>query len=252
MVRVAEANRRLVMLDRAKSEFVNVASHELRTPIAAIVGFLGVLRMSHPTLPDGLEEPISAIERSSERLASIVVRLTEALDVEPDRLELSRTSTDARELVLGVVDELRAAAASKRRLAVVAQAAPLPGPVMLDGEKVRVAFSNLLRNAIRFTPDQGRVDVRLSSAGGVLVIEVADSGIGVAPAERERIFDRFATGHDPLTHHSGTFEFGSRGLGLGLYLARTIARAHGGDVTLTSSYGHGSTFRMTLPLQAAV
>ncbi|MFN7972188.1 MAG: GAF domain-containing sensor histidine kinase [Acidobacteriota bacterium] len=244
--RVAEANRSLVALDRAKSEFTAVASHELRTPISAISGYVELLMRDPSRIPPEILKPLKGIERATARLTTLVDHVSAAMTVHVEGIVLDRRPTDPLEVARGVVDDL-AGASRARNLSLSMHGADLP-PARIDPEKMKVALANLVRNAIRFTPDGGAIDLAVKRDGRfALVYEVRDSGIGIPPAEATRIFERFVTGADPLTHHSGTLEFGSRGLGLGLYLARAIARAHGGEIALETAVGRGSTFRISLP-----
>jgi two-component system sensor histidine kinase BaeS len=163
----------------------------------------------------------------------------------PERIEIGP-------LVRDMVGHLEAALGA-RRLALEARLDPGAGVLRADPAWLRRALWNLLTNAARFTPDGGRVSIESRAAADTIVVEVSDTGIGIAATDLEDIFEPFssATG-DPLLHGSGLLGFGARGLGLGLALARRIAEAHGGSVEATSAVGIGSRFALRLPRAGVV
>jgi signal transduction histidine kinase len=119
--------------------------------------------------------------------------------------------------------------------------------VLVDRERLAQALTNIVANAFRFTPDGGEVAVSATARADALEIAVRDTGIGIAPAEFDRVFERIYEGGNVYHHSSGTTEFGSSGLGLGLPIAKGIVEAHGGRICLESVPGQGSVFTITLP-----
>ena len=124
----------------------------------------------------------------------------------------------------------------------VTAAANAPGEVQQDGGKLRQVLANLISNAIKFTPDGGRVTVSGAAENGTLTLCVADTGVGIAPAEQTSIFDKFRQASNPLTREQG-------GTGLGLSIVRELCKLLGGDVTLHSDLGRGTSFTVTVPAQ---
>jgi signal transduction histidine kinase len=234
---LAYQNQQLVEIDRLKDEFVSSISHELRTPLTSIAGYVELL----------LEEETDAekrghlaiVERNSERLLSLVTDLLFAARLQYGRLELERTSVDLQTLVEQCVDSARprARAASVR---LELETAPVPA---IAGEPAKLAqvLDNLVSNAIKFTPGDGRVDVRLGMNGDMARIEVSDTGIGIPEVERERLFDRFFRAQSALERQI-------QGTGLGLYISKAIVDAHGGRIGVESTPGQGTTFVVELPV----
>jgi hypothetical protein len=142
--------------------------------------------------------------------------------------------------------------AKGRSVEVILDTARRVGTAIVDGPRMTEAVANLVRNGIRFTPDGGSVEVSAFREGGMLVIEVADSGIGISEDQARGLFDPAVMIRDSKHHHSSdTLEFNSEGLGLGLSIARGIVEFHGGTIEVKSSLGRGSRFRIRIPIGAA-
>lgn len=239
---------------RAKSEFISVASHELRTPISVIRGWQELLSEGAAgPLTDEQRRALAAIGEGTVTLARIADNATRMAQLEGERIVLAPAEHDVSELLhaatRAALDE-----ATGRKVGVVVTTDRSVPRVIVDGARLTEAVANLVRNGIRFTPDGGRVDVRAAwePEAGVLTIEVEDTGIGI-PADRQaKIFDRGSTIRDSLHHHSSnTLEFGSAGLGLGLAIARGIVEAHGGTIAVDGAPGQGSRFVLRLEPEVA-
>jgi two-component system sensor histidine kinase BaeS len=235
---------------RLKHDFISVASHELRTPISVIQGFQelllgGVLGDQNPQQVRALE----AIGRSIGTLRRIADDATRMAHIESDRLALTRQDHALDELVRQAVQSAQSAGEG-RQVEMRTEIAPSIGMVFVDGGRLVEAIQNLLTNAIRFTPDGGRVRVGAHVEEGTLVIAIEDSGVGIHPDRLPHVFDRSFMVRNALHHHSSSrLEFNSAGLGLGLSIARGIVEAHGGAITVKSERGQGSTFTMRIPLE---
>jgi len=208
-------------------DFVRDASHELRTPITIARGHAELIRggaTGGQTLADAeiVLDELSRLERVAERLLLL------ATVEHPNFLHPSLIDVDA----LVVETERRWRASADRDWRVDAGAR---GLVPADGERVSYALDALIENAVKFTTDGGTIAIRAWHAGDAAVIEIRDDGPGIAPEQRERVFERFARGH------------GRRGTGLGLPIAKAIAEAHGGSITLGDAPGPGTCLRLTLP-----
>lgn len=237
---------------RLKSEFISVASHELRTPITIIKGFQEM--MEHGVLGPVSAQQLKALEAmgvSIGTLARIAEDATRMAQIEGERLSLDIDEHEIADVVSGAA-EVAMAAAPQRQVRVVKTIERGLGSMLVDSERLGVALANLISNGIRFTPDGGRVDVRARLEGAELVLEVADTGVGI-PEDRQRtVFDCSLRVGDSLNHHSSSsLEFNSVGLGLGLSIARGIVHAHGGTIRLDSQVGEGSTFVIRIPAERA-
>ena len=234
---------------RIKSEFINVASHELRTPISVIKGF-SELFSTGGLGPVNREQikALGAIDTSLHALTRIAEDATKMAQIQGERLVLTIEEHDvAVVLRRGVADAL--ADARRRRVRVAIDVKPELPPIRMDGMRIEQAIGQLVRNAIRFTPDDGRIDISARLEARALVIRVRDTGIGIPEEKRRDLFERSFMVRDSLHHHSSsTLEFKSSGLGLGLAIVRGILEAHGGTIAVDSEVDQGTTFTIRLPL----
>ena len=222
----------------AKSDFLASMSHELRTPLSAILGFSDLMR-SEPAVNGSVSVPLEWIEhmhRGGEHLVSLINDLLDLAKVEAGRLELRLESLDVGALAAEVVNGVRPIAERKQvNLSIVAPSTSL----VADRGRVRQILYNLLSNAIKYTPDHGTVDVRICAAESTVEIEVGDTGVGIAAADLETVFEEF--------RQVGDHEIRQQGTGLGLALTRRLVEAHGGTIRVESVVGLGSRFTVSLP-----
>ncbi len=233
---------------RVKSEFIAVASHELRTPVSVIGGFQQLLRDGSlgPVTP-GQSQALEAIGRSCAMLGRLAEDATRMAQFEEARDALSLADADLASVLEAAVRGAKEAAPG-RAVELSWRLEPGLDRVWADPTRLEQAVSQLVRNGIRFTPDGGRVDVRAGRADGAVRIDVQDTGVGLSEERQQRLFERGGAVRDSLNHHSSlTLEFNSAGLGLGLALARGVAEAHGGRLQVHSVEGQGSTFTIVLP-----
>jgi signal transduction histidine kinase len=242
---LAQQNERLLEADRLKDEFVALISHDLRTPLTSIVGYteLALDEESEPPLDEERKSYLQVVARSSERLLRLVDDLLFVARLQAGKgLQLERTELDLCAVAVQAVAEAQPRAATKGlTLSCIAD-----GPVVVEADKGRLfqLLENLISNAIKFTPPEGRVDVRVEGMEDGGVLEVSDTGIGVSPRDAERLFDRFFRASSAVSAQIP-------GTGLGLFIARAIAEAHGGHISAMSDVGQGTTFRIELPAHAA-
>ena len=233
---------------RLKTEFITIASHELRTPISVIKGFAELF--SQGALGETTarqREALEAIDRSLKHLTRIAEDATRVAQIESERLSLSIADHGVDTIVRQAVG-IAAGDAPNRNLSIASLVDPDLGTFQADGQRLVQAVANLVRNAIRFTPDGGRIEVRAYRQSSDVVIEVHDSGIGIEESRLKKLFTRSATARNSLHHHSSsTLEFNSAGIGLGLVLARGIIEAHGGKLEVVSELDKGSTFTIRIP-----
>lgn len=233
---------------RQKSEFIAIASHELRTPISVIKGFVELFTSGTlGTTSDEQRQALSAIERSVHHLTQIAENATRVAQLDGERLVLNFENHSVEQITQ---DAIGAAAldAPNRNLTLSSVVEPDLPPVRVDGPRMVQAIANLVRNGIRFTPDGGTVEVRAERDVDALVVIVRDTGVGIPPERLRRVWDRSFTSPDSMHHHSSTkLEFKSAGLGLGLTMVKGIIEAHGGIVEAKSTEGEGSTFTIRVP-----
>ncbi|MFN2462780.1 MAG: ATP-binding protein [Candidatus Dormibacteria bacterium] len=226
-------------LEQAKSEFLKLASHELRGPLGVLRGYLSML--TEGTLDnETMQEVAPLLSAKLTQMNDLVNQMLEAARLDDSRLELERADFDFAAEATGAVDDLRALLGGQHRLIV-----DLPDePLLVHGDRVRLrtVASNLVDNAIKYSPDGGDITVVVRRDGDDAVMEVTDQGIGIDPVDMPRLFQRFGRLVTPDNSHiSGT--------GLGLYLSRRLVRMHGGDIGVRSVPHGGSTFTVRVPVQ---
>lgn len=215
-------------------ELVSVFVHELRTPIAAVQGLAATLARSLDDLDrETALRMAEALERSARHLGELVRSFKDARALEPGGLVLRSEPTSLAELVRETVEEVRPVLA-ERPVALALDEGPRP---TVDPVRIRQVLTNLLANATRYTPPGSPVEVTLRRVGETVELAVRDHGPGIPPEEAERLFEQ----HARLSHDG----FGS---GLGLYVARQLARAHGGDLVAEQPQGDGALLILRLPL----
>ena len=236
---LAAQNERLRELDRLKDEFISLVSHELRTPLTSIRGYLELLR-EDGKLDDDQLRYIGIVDRNSERLLHLVSDLLFLAQVDAGKLNFELRPVDLEALVADCVEASLPMAATKE-IELTASTQELP--VQLQGDPARLAqvLDNLVSNALKFTPSGGRVQVSLEAVDGVAIVEVSDTGLGLAEDEQDQLFERFF-------RSSRASENAIPGTGLGLAIAKTIVERHGGRIRLESAVDIGTTVRVELPL----
>jgi signal transduction histidine kinase len=239
------ANKQLEQLDKAKSEFLSIASHQLYTPLTAIKGYLSMVQeKDFGEIPEKILPVIDILRQSSDRLIDLIRNLLDVSRIESGRLELSMESIDFVQMTRNLVTELTPNAQHKNLLlAFGVPSKPVPH-VVGDAQRLRQVLLNIVDNAIKYTP-AGRVDVRIVQEGDTLVFSVTDTGQGIAPEEIGQLFTKF-------TRVGGSDRFHTEGSGLGLYVARQIVHEHRGDVWAESAGREkGSTFFVRLPIEGS-
>jgi PAS domain S-box-containing protein len=226
-------------VERLKSEFVSTISHELRTPLAAIYGAALTLRRDEPALEPQREGLLDVIAVESDRLARIVNDILWASRLESGTLHVAVEHCDAAQLAQTVVGAARTHLPARIKLDLDV-ADDLPA-LAADPDKVRQVLTNLVDNAVKYSPDGGAVLVRVAASLSRVSFAVSDEGLGIPASEQSRIFDKFYRLDPELTRGIG-------GTGLGLYITRELARRMGGDVAVESMEGVGSTFTVELPV----
>jgi PAS domain S-box-containing protein len=225
---------------RMKDEFLATLSHELRTPLNAVLGWANALRVGRPQ-PAELAEGLQAIERNARTQAQMIDDLLDMSGIISGKVRLDVQRLDLPAIVAASIDTVRASAAAKGvRLQVVID--PLNASISGDPARLQQVFWNLLNNAIKFTPKEGRVQVLLERVNSQVEVRVIDTGEGISPEFLPYIFDRFQQADASTTRRY-------RGLGLGLAIVKQLVELHGGTVRAESAgLGKGATFIVSLPL----
>jgi two-component system phosphate regulon sensor histidine kinase PhoR len=230
-------------LEQLKADFIATVSHELRTPLAAVHGAAMTLQREDVVVGDEVSRQLlGLISEQSERLAEMVDDILLASRVDSPELELAIEHVDVAELAAEAIAALRTQAGERLTLELVAP--PSLPPVAADRDKLRQVLTNLLANAVKYSPAGGRIEVDMTAEDARADIAVRDEGLGIAAADQSLIFEKFYRADANMTR-------GVSGSGLGLYISRELVHRMGGTISVESQPGRGSTFVVTLPLAAA-
>jgi len=232
-------------LEELKGEFIATVSHELRTPLAAIYGSAQTLLREDIELDEsGQKRLLDVIAQESERLSRIADDILFANKLDSGQFVLGEKRIDLLALAREVVDQMRACFASRDDISIDLEVPATIDSLVGDSDKLRQVLINLIDNAVKYSPDGGRIDVAVEARDGGVRISIRDEGIGIAPLEQRRIFGKFYRVDPALTRGVG-------GTGLGLYICRELVRRMEGRLSVRSEEGKGSTFIVELPVQAA-
>ena len=245
---VAKANERLSTLARAKSDFVTVATHQLRTPLAGIRWSLDMLMKKN--FGEVNEEQLSVLGKglvNTERMIRLVNDILNLDKIDNDQLKFAMSRGDLGAVIEGaIVDLSQQAEVKQAQIVYVKPESPLP-PILLDADKLRMALDNLLDNAVKYSNEGGTVRVEIdvskahSSSNPALSISISDNGIGISESERTEIFSKFYRA--PNARHQDP-----NGNGIGLFVVKSIVEGHHGNVWYESEEGKGTTFHVSLPV----
>ncbi|MFL5860819.1 MAG: ATP-binding protein [Solirubrobacteraceae bacterium] len=230
-------------LERAKSDFVATASHELRSPLTSIKGFVELLERSPDRMSARQLEFLDIIKRSTDRLVELVNDLLDVARLEADNVEINAHPIDVGEAVQELAELMGPRVAAKQQTLDTYVAPTLP-LAMADPERIRQVIGNLVTNAHLYTPEGGRIHVRVVADRAWVKIVVTDTGIGMTPEETERAFERF--------YRARSGNESSPGTGLGLSIVKSLVDLHHGVIDVDSAPGGGSTFTVLIPAASAV
>jgi signal transduction histidine kinase len=236
-------NDRLREVDGLKDDLIALVSHELRTPLTSIVGYLELVKEDEDELKDEHRSHLEVVQRNAHRLLDLVSDLLFAAQVQAGRITLEKGLVSIPELL----DQAVAAAlttAATRQIEVNVHACD-QAEVIGDRQRLAQVIDNLLSNALKFTSANGSVGISVIAREDTVLIEVEDSGIGISPADQRKLFTRFF-------RTEAVMRKAIQGTGLGLSIVKAIVEAHGGEISVESAEGEGATFRIVLPLAAAV
>ncbi|HEY3764984.1 MAG TPA: PAS domain-containing sensor histidine kinase [Gaiellales bacterium] len=239
---LAQQVEALRLSDQFKTDFVSSVSHELRTPLASILGYTDILVNGEvgEMTPDQ-EEFLEIIDHNARRLLALINDLLTLSGLESGRMVIRPEPVDLCELVRKNLQiHIPAINTHMQRLEAILPDTPVVA--VIDSERISQVLTNLMSNAIKFTPDEGRLGIELRAEGDDAVLAVSDSGIGISDDDRERLFERFFRAGNAM-------ERAIPGTGLGLAICKGIVDAHSGRLQVESTLGHGTAVTVTLPLQ---
>lgn len=260
---LGETNDRMSKLDSVKTDFVTIASHELRTPLAQVRGYTDIIDALNDQGmldQDQTRGLVNNLRKATERMEELISAMLDVSQLDVNAMDLRFTQTSP-ESVLRMAIEPLTDPIKQRRLTLSARGLRGLPQIEADMQRLVQAFRNIITNAIKFTPDGGRIDITANfhsaeanpNDADYILIAVADTGIGVSKADAELIFNKFYRASDPGLHSTGTYKFMGAGPGLGLTIAKGVIDGHGGRIWVESP-GHnaetmpGSTFYIQLPL----
>jgi PAS domain S-box-containing protein len=228
-------------LEHLKSQFVSMVSHELKAPIAAVYGYLRLF--SDPSISLSQEQKINHINRSQIRLDGLLKMVNDLLDI--SRMEMQTVQREIKILdvakIIASVIELFQIEIKKKNLNVNFQTSENLQPIKADNDEIIRLFTNLISNAIKYNKDNGTIDIKIQSVDKYILASIKDSGIGMKPEEKQKLFHEFFRAKNELTKNiSGT--------GLGLSIVKRIVDSYAGRIEVESEYGKGTSFNIYLPL----
>ncbi|MCO6432292.1 MAG: GAF domain-containing protein [Deltaproteobacteria bacterium] len=242
---VKERNLKLETLDRRKNEMIQVIAHEFRTPLNVIQTSSDLIASGYLKSEEAVKEISSTLERGVERLTKLMSQIRNVSLVSQGKLEVEMDEIDVNEL-LATLTKKYSEQAGERQVLISQEIGKGVSKVKGDLSLILVVLNNLISNAIRFTPDGGKVKIGAVKQAGFVKFSIADTGIGIKESELQVIFEKFYEVGDAMQHSSGELEFMSGGLGLGLATCKSILAAHGCRLDVNSQPGKGSTFSFNL------
>ncbi|MEM8865632.1 MAG: ATP-binding protein, partial [Planctomycetota bacterium] len=227
------------LAEKSRDQFIDAATHELRTPLANIKAYAETLATCEVDDPEQQKEFFNTINSEATRLGRFVDDLLDISSMEVGSLTIRRQNVEVERLLRESADKIKPLVEKKlQQFEVVLP--PKLGEMHLDKDKLSAMVVNLLGNASKYTPEGGTVRLKAELGEDALTVIVSDTGVGISPEELPRVFEKFFRSEDPRVRNE-------TGTGLGLSLAREIARLHGGDIHAVSTVGEGSSFVITLP-----
>ena len=242
---LTDANTQLTNLDKAKSEFLSIASHQLYTPLTALRGYISMLKEGdYGAVVEDQKPILDILEKSSSRLIELIKNLLDISRIESGRLELNLESVDLVEMARSLVEDLLPNAMTKKLQLEFHEPKEPVAHAVVDAQRIRQVMLNFVDNAIKYT-SQGRVDVYIEQIDSKLKFSVVDTGNGLETNDIDQLFHKFI-------RVGGAARFHTEGTGIGLYVAKQIVREHRGEVfAFSNGIKKGSTFSMEVPIEGS-
>jgi len=233
--KLRQTYEKLKELDKMKTNFLNVAYHEMRSPLAPIIANVSLLEKGDFT--DKQKRSVHIIKKSAEQLEWLINQLLEVTRIDAGKVKLTLESVSIPEIVTNALESLKPLADAKKQSICI----DVPERVEIEGDERKIAaiFGNLASNAIKYTGEKGRIDITVADRGEDVVVTITDTGIGISEENMPRVFERFFMVDASLTRRGG--------LGLGLSIVKEYVKLHGGKVWATSELEKGSNFSFSLP-----
>lgn len=254
--RLDEANKALERLDKTKSDFIAIAAHELKTPLTLIEGYTDMLQ-EHLDIADVQEKTqilLRGIDNGTRRLNDIISDMIDVSKIDSDTLRLNLQPFRIHHLLENLVSEFNEKAQARGQILALREFPGVQETIVADEERLCQAFQNILANAIKYTPDGGRIDIDGRLLSGFVELMVSDTGIGINAVDHDIIFEKFGRIGKVALHSTSKTNYKGGGPGLGLPITKGIIEAHGGSIWVESEgYNEielpGTTFHIMLPLQ---
>lgn len=253
---VARANRELAQLDQAKTDFISIAAHELKTPLTLIQGYINILRDKEIT--EETKMLVEGLNRGAQRMHAIIEDMLDLSAIDTKQLLLVVEEVKLEKTIALVIAQLNRALAERQHNIQIINLDTLPA-IQADSQRMHQIFRQIISNAIKYTPDGGQITISGQWDGvrpETLQITIQDTGVGIAPEDKEKIFEKFYRAGNSALHSSGQTKFMGAGPGLGLAIAKGLIEAHGGQIRADSpgfdmQNCPGASFTVILPLKAA-
>lgn len=241
-----EDHERMLRTDKIKSEFMSIATHQLKSPLAKMKWALQYLMTANITcVTPQQKEVLDVAYDTSDKMIKLVNDLIGVKETEETTLGYNFENSSVKEVIEKTIENFKLPAEQKKVNIEFENTVPDLPQLMIDPWKINLALGNLIDNAISYTPEGGKIEIKLESFGNSVRVSVKDNGIGIPEKEKEKIFNKFFRAGNALKiKHEGT--------GLGLYIARNIIKVHGGDLWFNSVETKGTTFYFTIPFDASL
>lgn len=239
---VEEANSKLQELDQLKTDFLNITSHELRTPLTPIIAYADMIEKGRlGPLTDEQKSGLVVVRRNALRLRLLISDILDIAKLEGRRMKYVMEKHNVNRLIMAAVSDQQALARS-RNISIAVDEMPRIPRLKVDGSRIMQVLTNLIHNAIKFSPEGGRVRIKARLSGREIVVSIADRGIGIPADDLPKLFNMFFQSRRTMTRNQ-------EGSGLGLAICKWIVEDHGGRIWVSSRVGEGSTFSFALPLK---
>jgi PAS domain S-box-containing protein len=238
---LTEAFQELQRVDKMKTKFIDVVSHELRTPLTVMRGYLELLESEYKNNMDAkVMSKMHVMKANADRMYDLVESMLDVAQIEKGAMEVTRHDASIKALIEEVVASQRPFSTEKHQELTIVSVGEI-GNIQIDAKKIRDAMKNIVNNAIRYTPEGGKIQVGIADEGKMIHIWVKDNGVGIPTADLEKIFDRFHI----VTAEELSYQVDR--IGLGLPITKGIIEGHGGKIWVESEVGRGSIFHINIP-----